>query len=89
MQQCSVIKVLFCDLSRQTLSAGMLTEFDATAAFDRVLAGLSIATCQRVGLPRVAGSFMFHVLRQMSFYLVTGLGKSVETYSNNEDHIVG
>jgi hypothetical protein len=48
-------KVLFCDLSRQSLSPGILTDFDATAAFDRVIAGLSIATCERVGLPHVSG----------------------------------
>lgn len=82
-------KLLFLDLSRQSLSAGVLTDFDATAAFDRVIAGLSIVTCQRVGLPRVAGCFMFHLLRQMSFHLVTGFGKSVDAYSNNEDLIVG
>ena len=35
-------KLLFLDLSRQTLSPGIMTDFDATAAFDRVLAGLSI-----------------------------------------------
>jgi len=43
-------KVLFCDLSRQSLSPGVLTDFDATAAFDRAIAGVSIATCQRVDL---------------------------------------
>jgi hypothetical protein len=44
-------KVLFCDLSRQSLSPGVLTYFDAMAAFDRVISGLSIATRERVGLP--------------------------------------
>jgi len=32
-------KILFLDLSQQTLSAGILTDYDATAAFDRVIAG--------------------------------------------------
>jgi hypothetical protein len=39
-------KILFCDLSRQSLSPGVLTDFDATAAFDRVIAGVSILTCE-------------------------------------------
>ncbi len=33
-------KLLFLDISRQTLSLGILTDYDATAAFDRVLATL-------------------------------------------------
>jgi hypothetical protein len=41
-------KTLFFNLSRQTLSLGILLDFDATAAFDRVIAGLSIETCKRV-----------------------------------------
>jgi hypothetical protein len=82
-------KVLFCDLSRQTLTPGALTDFDATAAFDRVIAGLSITTCQRVGLPRIAGYFMFHLLCQMKFHLITGFGKSAISFLNNEDDITG
>jgi hypothetical protein len=41
-------KDLFCDLSRQTLSPGVLTDFDATAAFDWVIAGLSIITANEL-----------------------------------------
>jgi hypothetical protein len=44
-------KTLFLDLSRQTLTPGVLSDFDATAVFDRVLIELSIITYQRVGLP--------------------------------------
>lgn len=44
-------KILFLDLSRQILSPGVLTDFDASVAFDCVLAGLSIITCEQVGLP--------------------------------------
>jgi hypothetical protein len=62
-------KVLFCDLSRQSLSPGILTNFDATAAFDRVIAGLSITTCERVGLPRVAGHFMYQLKTELYHYL--------------------
>jgi len=51
-------KVLFFDLSRQSLTPRILSDFDATAAFDCVIAGHSIITCQRVGLPRTAGIFM-------------------------------
>jgi hypothetical protein len=41
-------KILFLDLSHQTLSLGILTDFDAMAAFDRVLLGLSIVTSQHI-----------------------------------------
>lgn len=81
--------MLFLDLSRQSLSPGVLFDFDASAAFDRVLAGLSILTCQRVGLPRIAGLFMFNLLHDMSFHLITGLGMSSVSYDNTIDNITG
>jgi hypothetical protein len=56
-------KTLFLDLSRQTLTPGILTDYDATAAFDRVLVGLSSIACQRVGLPRIAETFMYNLLK--------------------------
>lgn len=82
-------KVLFFDHSRQTLSSGVFTDFDAKAAFDRVIAGLSVATCKRVGLPIIIGHFMFHLLKHMTFHLVTGFGASTETYNNTIEGITG
>jgi hypothetical protein len=82
-------KTLFLDLSRQTLTPGILMEYDITAAFDRVLAGLSTVTWQRVGLPRVAGNFMVNLLNSMSFHLITGFGQSEESFSNNQEGIIG
>jgi len=66
-----------------------MTDYDAMAAFDRVIAGLSIATCNRVGLPRIAGYFMFYLLKFMSFNLVTGFGRSSSTFNNNSDEVTG
>jgi len=37
-------KNLFLDLSCQTLTPGVKTDFDVTAAFDQVLSGISIIT---------------------------------------------
>jgi hypothetical protein len=82
-------KRLFLDLSRQTLTPGILTDYDATATFDRVLGSLSVVTCQRIGLPRVAGHFMFNLLKGMSFHLVTGFGKSTSTFLSNQNNICG
>jgi hypothetical protein len=78
-------KLLFLDLSRQTLCPGIMTDYDATATFDHVLAGLSIVTCQRMGLPYSAGTFMFHLLRNMNFHLMMGFGRSVSSYNNSAD----
>jgi len=78
-------KLLFLDLSRQNLSPGILTDYVTTAAFDRVLVGISAITCQRVGLPRIAGYFMFYLLKNMKFNLITGLGKSSSSYDNTQD----
>ncbi len=82
-------KVLFFDLSRQSLLPGVLTDFDATAAFNRVLVGLSIATCKRVHLPIIAGHFMFLLLKHMHFNLMTGFGRSTKSYQNTENDISG
>jgi len=82
-------KVLFCDLSCQTLSSGVLTDFDAMAAFDHVIAGLSMATCKRVGLPLIVGHFMFNLLKDMHFHLVTGFGKSSSGFTNTQDNKTG
>jgi hypothetical protein len=78
-------KQLFLDLSCQTLSPGILIDYDATAAFNRVLVGLSIITCERLGLPRIVGTFMFSLLRNMSFHLMTGSGHSIKQCCNNDD----
>jgi hypothetical protein len=82
-------KILFFDLSRQSLSPGILSDFDATVAFDRVLAGLSIITCQRVGLPQTAGLFMYELIKDTKFYLITGFGKSIASYSNTMNNKTG
>jgi len=81
--------VLFCDLSCQTLSSGVLTDFDAMAAFDHVIAGLSMATCKRVGLPLIVGHFMFNLLKDMHFHLVTGFGKPSSGFTNTQDNKTG
>jgi hypothetical protein len=78
-------KLLYLHLSCQTLSPGIMMDYDATAAFDRVLAGLSIITCQHMGLPYIAGTFMFQLLRKMNFHLMTGFGCSVASYHNSDD----
>jgi len=67
----------------------MLMEFDASAAFDCVLAGISIITCERVGLPRVAGKFMFSLLKDVNFKLITGFGTSIESFCNSDGGVIG
>jgi len=81
--------LLFCDLSRQSLTPGILTDFDASAAFDRVIASLSIITCRRVGLPIIAGHFMFNLLKNMHFHLVTGFSRSEQSFKNTQNNTTG
>jgi hypothetical protein len=78
-------KVLFLDLMQQTLSTGILTIYDATAAFDWVLHSMSIITCRRLGLPRPAYLFIYNLLHNMEFHIATGFGISEQSFSNNED----
>lgn len=59
------------------------------AAFDHVIAGLSMATCKRVGLPLIVGHFMFNLLKDMHFHLVTGFGKSSSGFTNTQDNKTG
>jgi hypothetical protein len=78
-------KVLFCDLTRQTQTSGIMTDYDASAAFDRVLHTMSILTCRRLGMPSNACMFMYHLLQNMDFHLITGYGPSLQSFKNNED----
>lgn len=79
-------KMLFLDLSQQTLSPGVMIDYDAKAAFDRVINGLAITACRQIGLvPNKAGIFMYTLLSDMSFHLVTGFGHSSNTFSNSDD----
>jgi hypothetical protein len=78
-------KILYCDLTRQTLTKGMLTDYDATAAFDRILHALAVITCRRIGLPHSAGLFIYNLLHNMEFHLITGYGKSCNHFRNNAD----
>lgn len=78
-------KALYCDLMHQSISHGVMTDYDATAAFDWVLHTLSIITCHQLGLPHNACSFMFQLLQNMEFFLLTGFGISDTSFQNNED----
>lgn len=78
-------KNLFLDLSRQTLTPGIMTDYDAASAFDWVLASLSILTCAQVGSPCLAGTFMFNLLQTMKFHLMTAFEWSHSSFSNNDD----
>lgn len=72
----------------QTMAPGVLTDYNATSAFDRVLANLSILPNRRVGLPQIARTFMYNLLWEMSFSLITGFGKSALSYNNDTGGIV-
>jgi hypothetical protein len=80
-------KALYCDLLRQTLQPGILTDYDATAAFDRVLHAMTIVTCRRLGMPQTACLFIFNLLHNMEFHVITGLGQSKHSFTNNEDPV--
>jgi len=67
-------KILFLDVSWQTLSPGILIDYDGKVAFDRVL--MSIITCKQMGLLQITSLFMFQLSKHMNFHLITGLGKS-------------
>jgi hypothetical protein len=62
-----------------------MTDYDATATFDRVLHAMSVITCRRKDLPINASIFLFNLLQNMEFHLVTGYGRSTNSFLNNED----
>jgi hypothetical protein len=78
-------KMLFCDLTRQTLTKGMLTDYDATMAFDRVLHAVAVITCRRISLPNSSGLFIYNLLPNMEFHLITGYEVSCKHFKNNAD----
>jgi hypothetical protein len=78
-------KLLYLDLSRQTLTPGLMLDYDAKAAFDRVISSIANMACQRLGLPRIAGMFMHNLLHDMSLNVITAFGRSALTFSNCND----
>ncbi len=84
-QSASWNKLLFCDLTRQTFTPSIMTDYDAATAFDRVLHTMSIIVCRRLGLPPNTSLFMYNLLHNMEFHLITGFGPSLQSFSNNED----
>jgi hypothetical protein len=76
-------KILYLDLLHQSLTPGIMTDYDATAAFDRVLHLLSVRTCHRLGMPHHA--CIYNLLQKMEFTLLTGFGESSTSFRNNED----
>jgi hypothetical protein len=81
-------KTLYCDLMWQTLSSGIMADYDASAAYDRVLHVMSIITCRRLGLPHNACMFMYHLLQNMDFFLLTSFGIYSSSFKNNEDPLL-
>lgn len=65
-------------------------DYDATAAFDRVLHAMSIISCRQISLPHKASMFMFHLLQNIEFYLLTEHGILSTSFYNKEDpHQIG
>ncbi len=64
-------KLLYCDFLHQTISPGFMTDYDATAAFDRVLHAMAVITGKRLGIPDNANMFLFKLLQQMEFKVIT------------------
>lgn len=78
-------KVTFCDILRQSCTPGIMTDYDATAAFDRVLHKVTSITCERLGMPKHANYFLYNLLHNMEFHVITWYGPSIHTFSNNDD----
>lgn len=78
-------RILYLDLLRQTLMPGLMLDYDARAAFDRVINGIANLACQRLSLPNIAGNFMRKLLQDMTFHVVTAFGRSAKTFSNSDD----
>jgi hypothetical protein len=64
-----------------------MTDYDASAAFDRVLHLVTFLTCQRLGMPNHACEFLLHLLHQMEFHILTGYGMSDTSFHNDADPI--
>jgi hypothetical protein len=50
-----------------------MLDYDAKAAFDRVISSITYVACQRLGLPCIAGTLMHNLLHDMSFHVVAGV----------------
>jgi hypothetical protein len=78
-------KILFLDISRQTRSECGFGDLDALACFDRVLPSMAVITCQRLGLPPHATSFMLKLLQELTFSIKISHGNSEDYYKANRN----
>jgi hypothetical protein len=62
-----------------------MTDYDATVAFDRVLHSISVLSNQRLGMPQHTSIFLYNLLQNMEFTLLTRFGESSMAFKNNED----
>jgi hypothetical protein len=53
-----------------------MTDYKATAAFDRVLHSITLITYQHLGVPKEACYFLKNLLSNMDFHVITGYGMS-------------
>jgi hypothetical protein len=64
-----------------------MLDYDAKAAFDRVISSITYVACQRLGLPCIAGTLMHNLLHDMSFHVVAGFRRSTKIFCNADDRI--
>jgi hypothetical protein len=60
-----------------------MTDYDA--AFDFILHAMSIVTCCKFGMPQTASLYFYNLLHSKEFYIITGLGETPNSFTNDED----
>ena len=87
MAQSVVInKLMYYNITHQTLTPSAFMDDDARACYDRIVTRLSSADCRKWGIGHRVAEFTNSFIEQQEFHIRTAYGVSETSYSNNAEY---
>jgi hypothetical protein len=80
------IEELQCEISRATRKPVILTNYDATACYDRIIPNLGMLVSQKYGVHESVTSCNAATLEQAEYRIKTELGLASTGYKHNRQH---
>jgi hypothetical protein len=75
-----------CDITRATRKPLVLTNYDASSCYDRIIPNLGMLASQKYGVPAQVMSATAETLRLAEYKIRTELGVADSGYRHTEEH---
>ena len=79
-------KLMYYNISHQTLTPCAFMDDDARACYDRIVTRFSSADCRKWGISENVASFTNSFIEQQQFHIRSAYGVSSESYQNCEEY---